>query len=217
VTRCDCSARSMAAAVPAAHPPSCPVGSRPAKPDAATDTLSAPSAEPDCVGPITIPRELTQALRALSAAAAVDDFVPFCVCAAELVRRWSRGRRPMCAQVIREPREAVVSPAAGLADHGVSFLTALCRAHYPATPTGAARPVDVAILVSQDGDRLYVERMTNAADSPGPGTWARSFLQLLTALADMPFAPVRARPLAEAAEALPARTPGVAPSMVAVP
>jgi hypothetical protein len=206
----------MAAAVPAAHPPSCPVGLRPAKLDAATDTLSAPSAEPDCVGPIAIPRELTQALRAFSTAAAVDDFVPLWVCATELVRRWSRGRRPMCAQVIREPREAVASPATGLADHGVSFLTALRRAGYPATPAGGARPVDVTILVSQDGDRLYVERMTSATDSPAPGTWARSFLQLLNALADMPFIPVRAHPLAEAAEALPARAPGVAPSMVAV-
>jgi hypothetical protein len=110
------------------------VGPWPTKPDAATDTLAAP----DRVGQITIPSELTQALRALPAAAAADDFVPLWICAAELVCRWSRGRRPMCAQVNREPREAVVSPATRLTDRGVSFLAALRRADHPAEPSMAA-------------------------------------------------------------------------------
>jgi hypothetical protein len=54
----------------------------------------------------------------------------------------------------------------------------------------AARPVDVTILVSQDGDRLYIERMTSAAGGPDLQQWGGSFLRLLSALADMPDVPV---------------------------
>jgi hypothetical protein len=216
VTCCDCSAAGTAAAMPAAHPLPGPVPPRPAGPDAATDMLAAPPAEPDCVGPITIPRDLTQSLRALSAAADVDDFAPLWICTAELVRRLSRGRRPLCAQLIREPREAVASPAEGLADQRVSFLAALWKAaRRPQAPAGAARQVDVTILVSKDGDRLYIEQRTNVADSLALWKWAHSFLQLLSALAGMPEVPVGAHVLEEAAEGPPDHGPRAARSMAA--
>jgi hypothetical protein len=197
VTCCGRSACGAAAAAPAAAPTAC-------------------SAGPDCVGPITIPRELTLVLHALAAAAAVDDIVPFWICASELARRWSRGRRPICAQVIREPREAVASPATGPVNQAVSFRTALRRA--AGAPVGwadVARPVDVTILVSHDGDRLYIERMTSTADGPDPQTWASSFLRLLTALADMPDARVLAHPLAKPAGGRADRAREVVPVMLA--
>jgi hypothetical protein len=156
--------------------------------------LATAPAGPDCVGPIPIPRRLTRVLHVLATAAAVDDFVPLWVCATELVRRWSRDRGAVCARVICDPREAVAAPPAGPADQTVSFRAALGRAaRSPAGPTGpvrAARPVDVTILVSQDGDRLYIERMTSAAGGPDLQQWGGSFLRLLSALADMPDVPV---------------------------
>ncbi len=214
MTCCDSSA-----AAPGAPPLSGPLRPWPAGPDASEDMLAAPSAEPDCVGPITIPRELTQSLRALSAAAAADDFAALWICTAELVRRLSRGRRPLCAKLIREPREAVASPAAGLADDGVSFLAALrSAARHPAAPADTARQVDVTILVSQDGDRLYIERMTtNTAGSPALWEWARWFLHLLSVLVGVPEAPIGAHRLAEAAGGLPRRAPGPAWPWAGVP
>ena len=163
-------------------------------------------AGPDCVGPILIPRRLTRVLHVLATAAAADDHIPLWICATELVRRWSRDRRPVCARVIRDPREAVAAPPAGPVDRTVSFRAALRRAarsparpaqdaRSPAGPVQAPRPVDVTILVSQDGERLYIERMTSAADGPDPQQWAGLFLQLLSALADMPDTPVAAHPL----------------------
>lgn len=150
-------------------------------------------AGPDCVGPIPIPGQLTRMLHALAIAAAVDDFVPLWICATELVRRWSRDQWPVCAQVIRGPREAIVVPRAGLVDQAASFRAALRRAGQGlAGPVQDAGPADVAILVSQDGDRLYTERMTSPADGPDPEAWADAFLRLLSALADRPDWPLAA-------------------------
>ena len=56
-------------------------------------------------------------------------------------------------------------------------------------------PVDVAILVSQDGDRLYVESMTTSADAPTAQHWARSFLRLLSCAGNQPDVPLAAHAL----------------------
>lgn len=162
-------------------------------------TQDGPLAGSDCIGPIAIPRELTRELRALAAAAAVDDFVPLLICAAELARRWSHGQHPVSAQVIWEPREAMACGSAAPAGPGVSFRSALWRAGGGAVTRGrgGGQP-DVTILISPDGDRLYTERMTIAPDGPGAPQWAHSFLQLLVALAGRPDAPLTSHELAEA-------------------
>jgi hypothetical protein len=200
VTCCGCSVQGLAAATSRARGG----GGRavlPGQPDAGVSARTGPPAQataaptgPDCVGPVLIPRQLTQVLHVLATAAAVDDFVPLWICATELVRRWSSDRGPVCARVIRDPCEAIAAPPAGPVDQSMSFRTALRQAAgSPAGSAQAAGPVDVAILVSPDGGRLYIERMTSAADGPDPQQWAGSFLQLLRALADMPDAPVSLR------------------------
>jgi hypothetical protein len=155
----------------------------------------------DCIGPIAIPRELTRELRALAAAAAVDDFVPMLVCAAELARRWSHGQHPVSAQVIWEPREAMACGSAAPAGPGVSFRSALWRVNDRAVaPAPGAGQADVTILISPDGDRLYTERMTSAPGEPGAPHWAHSFLQLLGAVAGRPDAPLTSHELAGVAQ-----------------
>lgn len=165
----------------------------------ASGTQDGPLAGSDCIGPIGIPRELTRELHALAAAAAVDDFVPLLICAAELARRWSH-RHPVSAQVIWEPREAMACGSAAQAVPGLSFRSALGRAGRQAVTSapGGGR-ADVTILISPDGDRLYTERMTSAPDGPGAPQWAHSFLHLLGALADRPDAPLTSHRLAEVA------------------
>jgi hypothetical protein len=51
-------------------------------------------------------------------------------------------------------------------------------------------PVDVVFLVSQDGDRLYVESVTGSADAPTAEGWARAFLRLLSSAGNEPDEPL---------------------------
>jgi hypothetical protein len=163
------------------------------------------STPPECVGPMTIPPALTSALRRLAEAAAVDDLAPLSVCATELVRRLSRPGTPTRAWVIRGPLEAVIPSSTQRCDPTISFNDALRRAvdRRVSTLPVAARgrstvpvdPVDVAILVSQDGDRLYVESMTTAADAPTAQHWARWFLRLLSCAGDRPDVPLASHAL----------------------
>jgi hypothetical protein len=160
------------------------------------------STPPECVGPMTIPPTLTSALRRLAEAAAVDDLAPLSVCATELVRRLSRPGAPTRAWVIRGQLEAVTPLSTQRWDPTISFRDALQRSvdRRVSTVPPAARgrstmPVDVAILVSQDGDRLYVESMTTSADAPTAQHWARSFLRLLSCAGNQPDVPLAAHAL----------------------
>jgi hypothetical protein len=154
---------------------------------------------------MTIPSALTSALRKLAEAAAVDDLAPLSVCATELVRRLSRPGAPTRAWVIRGSLETVIPLSTQRWDPTISFNDALRRAtdRRVSTVSAAARsrsrvpvdPVDVAILVSQDGDRLYVESMTTSADAPTAQHWARWFLRLLSCAGNQPDAPLAAHPL----------------------
>ncbi len=161
------------------------------------------SAPPECVGPLAIPPDVTRALRALAEAAAVDDVIPFAVCAGALAGRLSRGGSAR-ARVIHGAAEVVVPMRTQPLDATVSFRAALRRAADAPVPTvpdaRAFHPVDVTILVSPDGQRLHVENPTSATDAPYALCWARSFLHLLTRLADDPDAPVAAHPLTGPAE-----------------
>ena len=150
------------------------------------------STPPECVGPVAIPPQLTRALRQLAEAAAVDDLVPLSVCATELARRLSRPGSPTRARVIHGPLEAVTQPATQRWDPAVSFRDALRRS---ADQRGSTVPVDVDILVSQEGDRLYVESITTSADAPTAQQWARSFLRLLSCAGNEPDAPLAEHPL----------------------
>jgi hypothetical protein len=141
----------------------------------------------ECVGPMTIPPALSHALSRLAQAAAVDDLVPLSVCATELVRRFSPPGAPARAWVIRGPLEAITPVWTRRWDPAITFRDALRRW---VTPGTATTPVDVTILVSQDGDRLYVESMTTAADTPPAQYWARSFLRLLPSAANQPDVPL---------------------------
>jgi hypothetical protein len=159
---------------------------------------SEPSTPPECVGPMTIPPALTHALRRLAEATAVDDLVPLSVCATELVRRLSRPGAPARARVIRGPLEAVTPLATQGWDPTVSFREALRQSadrRMSTVPAVERRmstvPVDVEILVSQLGDRLYAES-TGSADAPTAEHWARSFLWLLSCAGNQPDVPLAA-------------------------
>ena len=151
------------------------------------------STPPECVGPMAIPPALTRTLRALAEAAAVDDLVPLSVCATELVRRLSRPGTPTRARVIRGHLETVTPLSTDRWDSTVSFREAL---HTTVDRRKSTLPVDVTILVSPDGDRLYVESMTGSADLPTAQYWARSFLSLLSCVGNQPDAPLAAYALA---------------------
>lgn len=173
-----------------------------AGPDPAPDRASETVAE--CVGPIMIPYALVDKLRALAAATAVDDFLPLWICADVLVRRLARTGGQSRARVIQGAREAVAPVSPEPTGPDATFRAALRRAaqlRVAAVPDAAeVNPVDVTILVSPDGQRLYVESMTNSPDTPTPQSWARAFLRLLTAMVEQPDAPVAGHPLIDAAE-----------------
>jgi len=158
----------------------------------------------ECVGPIAIPPDLIRTLDGLTSAAGADDFLALYACATVLARRLSRSGTSR-AQVICGAREAITPDAGGPVDPADSFRAALRRAvQAPAAaagiPPGATPLLDVTILVSQDRRRLYVESMTSSADAPSAQCWARSFVQLLTCLANDPTAPMTAHPLIDDAE-----------------
>ncbi|HEX6501166.1 MAG TPA: non-ribosomal peptide synthetase [Micromonosporaceae bacterium] len=151
-----------------------------------------------------IPAQLSGTLRSLADAADTDDFLPLWICATVLVRRFSRGGAVRRARMIRGAREAITATSTEPADPALTFTTALRRAaelRIAAVPdTGVVSPVDVTILVSQDGTRLYVESMTNSADAPTAQCWAQSFLRLLTCMAYDPDAPIASHRLIDDAE-----------------
>lgn len=158
------------------------------------DMTTCPTAltEPDCIGPVAIPHELARKLNGL--AAAEDNLTPFWVCATELVRRWSRGGPPICVRVIRDQREAVAAPTESrLTEPQLSHGTALRTADRPSAADGPRGLVDVIILISADGERMYLERTNTTADGPGLELWARSYLELLGSLADRAGEPVITR------------------------
>ncbi len=166
------------------------------------DTLTArptAPAEPDCIGPIAIAPRLAHELEVLAAGAAADDLAPFVVCASELLLRWSRGGTPRCARVIRGRHEAFahpVAPTGTTPDRAhLSFRDALVHlAARPAEEVDPADLADVTILISSDGERMYLERTTTGAGGPCLGSWADTYLGLLGTLAERPDAPQITRP-----------------------
>ena len=158
-------------------------------------------AGPDCIGPITISRGLARQLDGLAAGVAADALAPYWVCAAELTHRWSRDSPPVHARVIRERRDAVTprdgaaivdrqvaDPAAPTVDR-ISFRAALrLTARRPPSAHRSSAPVDLTVLISADGERMYLERMNTQTDGPGLARWAQRYLQLLNALAEQPDA-----------------------------
>lgn len=67
-------------------------------------------------------------------------------------------------------------------------------------PPPNAGPADAALLVSDDGRRLYVESMTDSADSPTAQAWARAFRHLLACAVAAPELPLSAHRLLPADE-----------------
>ncbi|ACU72344.1 amino acid adenylation domain protein [Catenulispora acidiphila DSM 44928] len=67
--------------------------------------------------------------------------------------------------------------------------------HERVLPPPDAGPADAALLVSEDGRRLYVESMTDSADSPTALAWARAFQHLLACAMAAPELPMSAHPL----------------------
>lgn len=148
---------------------------------------SATPTPPECVGPVAIPPALTHALRRLAEAAAVDDLVPLSVCATEVVRRLSPPGLPVRARVICGPLESVTPLPTRYPDAAASFRDALERS--PARCVSTA-PAEVVFLVSQDGDRLYVESAGTPAGAPTAEGWARAFLGLLSRAGTEPDQPL---------------------------
>ncbi|WP_433654873.1 non-ribosomal peptide synthetase [Nocardia sp. CA-128927] len=155
----------------------------------------------ECVGPLAVPADLPDRLHVLASAAGTNDFVALSISATVLARRLSGPGSARRVRVIQGPREAITPVPA---DPSASFRVALRQAGelpfatVPATTTG--QRVDVTLVVSEDGGRLYAENMTSSADAPSALTWAQTFLQLLTGLAREPDAPMATRPLIDAAE-----------------
>ncbi len=157
---------------------------------------------PACVGPMTLPPGLARTLHSLAEAAGADDFAPLMVCATVLAARLSQRDTPRRAHVIYGPQEAITCSPAQMPDPAASFRVALRSAARYQEPTSnvAAAPADVTILISSDGRRLFGESKTNSADTPTPLCWIRTYLQLLTCMADRPDAPMSAHPLVDAGE-----------------
>ena len=159
---------------------------------------------PECAGPLTIPADLIRTLESLAEAAGVNRVIPLAICADVLADRLSRPDTPRRARLIQGAREVITPLLADGRDPDVTFHAALRRAAdlrvmgVPAA--GAGQPVDVTILVSQDGERLYAESMTSAADAPLAQCWALSFLRLLSAAAADPHAPLAAHRLVDDAD-----------------
>ena len=169
------------------------------------ETDSGTVAPAECVGPIMIPAGLTRALYALATDAGADDLVPLSICATVLVTRLgSRRGIPGRARVIRGGQELITPLSTEPLDQEAGFRDALRRPvdfRVHAVPnTRVIGPVDVTFLISPDGLRLYVESMTNSADAPVAQCWARSFLHLLTGMADAPDTPIADLPLIDSAE-----------------
>ncbi|MEO3808380.1 non-ribosomal peptide synthetase [Sphaerisporangium sp. B11E5] len=159
---------------------------------------------PECVGPVPIPPGLAKALSTLASEAGADEFLPLSICATVLARRLSRPGASRRVQVVQEAREFTAPAPAVPVDLADDFRTALRRA---ALPPGAAAPdpatrhgIDVTIVVAKDNRCLYAENMTSAADTPTAQCWARTFLRLLTRLADDPGTPMAAHPLIDDTE-----------------
>lgn len=165
------------------------------RPSSATGDDGTSTTAPDCVGPFTLPPGLMGKLRSLAAEPGADDFVSLSTCAGVLVERLPRAGTNCRARVIHGADEAIVP--AGALDLSASFRTALRAAVQPrsATAVETSGPVAVTILVSHDGKHLYVECMTDSTDVPSAQSWARSFLQLLTSIANRPDAPMLGHPL----------------------
>jgi amino acid adenylation domain-containing protein len=159
----------------------------------------------ECVGPITVPDGVMGTLQCLAAAAGVDDFVTLSVCAGVLARRLPHPGTDSRVRVTRGPIEAIVA-ADDAPDASLSFREALRRA----VPSGSAIAppgqefddprVAVTILIARAGRHLYVETHTHSTDLPSAQAWARSFLQLLTGLANDPDLPMLDHPLVGAEE-----------------
>jgi len=157
------------------------------------------AAPPECVGPIAMPAGLVATLRSLGQGAGADEFLPLVIGATVLARRLSRGGSPRRARLIYGTREVIVGPQPAQPwDESGSLREALrhaAAARIARVPDPAPPPVDVTILVSADGARLYAESMTSATDAPLAHCWGRSFLRLLTAMAAGPDAPLAAHRL----------------------
>jgi amino acid adenylation domain-containing protein len=169
-------------------------------PPVAGPAASGPSTPPECVGPVTVPADVMRGLEEVAAGVDADRFLPLVIGAGVLVRRFSRAGATRRARLIRGNREVI---AGGPGDDADSLRTALrraARASIASVPDADEQPVDVTILVSPDGARLYAESMTSARDAPLAECWARSFLRLLTGMAADPDAPLSVHPLVDPAD-----------------
>ncbi len=149
----------------------------------------------ECIGPVTVPSEVTDTLHSLAEEAGVDPFLTLTICAGVLVRRLPRPGTDCCVGMTRGPVEAIIrssdAPAAS-----TTFRDALRQAGPGAAPGGDIdRPVDVTIQIARNGRQVYVETMTDSSDIPTAWAWLRSFLQLLACLAGEPDAPMLSHPL----------------------
>jgi amino acid adenylation domain-containing protein len=148
----------------------------------------------DCIGPIALPDGVLETLHSLARAAGVDDFDPLSLCAGVLAERLPRPGTHCRIRVTRGPVEAIVG-ATGTPDLSLNFREALRQARRPGCtivpgPGGDDEPVAVTILFDRAGRQLYVETMTDSSDLPTAQAWARSFLQLLTGMANEPDRPM---------------------------
>lgn len=159
------------------------------------DDPTSPAAE--CVGPVTLSPAVTRALRALVEAVGANDFLPLWICADVLATRSARSGAPSRARVIQGKREVVVS--GGVVDCAASFRRALSHAARSSLTAGgdpAGAPVDVIIVVSQDGSRVYAE-CGAGVEPPVAHWWACAFVQQLSSMALAPDAPLADRPVAD--------------------
>lgn len=161
-----------------------------------------------CVGPLTIPPDRFRTLRDLAAREGADEFAVFALCAAVLAGRLSPSREePRRAHVVWDGGREDQTPhwSEGL-DQTSTFRHALRCGPAPGgadqgeTDQDHALPLDVTILISRDGRRVYVESRTDSADALTAQCWARSFLHLLGSVADHPDVPLREHRLMDDAE-----------------
>jgi amino acid adenylation domain-containing protein len=157
----------------------------------------------DCIGPIALPDGVMGTLHRLASAAGVEDFLTLSTCAGVLAERLPRPGATCRVRITRGAAEAIV-PAPGSADPSLSFREALRQSprHGSAiTPeAGDDHQVAATILIARAGRHLYVETMTDDPDVPSTQAWARSFLQLLTSMANRPDVPMLDHPLVGAEE-----------------
>ncbi|MFB6909027.1 amino acid adenylation domain-containing protein [Streptomyces bacillaris] len=155
------------------------------------------AAPEECIGPVTVPADTADGLRALAEEAGSDGFTALVRAASVLVTLLSRPGSPLRAQVMQESSARGTDPV-----HPDAGFRVLLRpeADAESREDGAEGPFHVSFVFSENGRRLYVEGTAPTADGPTVQCWTRTYLHLMDLLVRHPDQQVGEHPLVDDAE-----------------